>query len=387
MKNTLNINHSRDGIFTSESVSSGHPDKICDQIADAILDACLKVNNNSRVACEVLASNRLILIGGEITTTGYVDVVKTAWGIIKPLGYNENDFTIIANINKQSPDISKSVDHKDGSTGAGDQGVTVGYAVNETIDLMPLGTQMAHELLIQAEMLKNQKQILDIGSDMKSQVTLKYEKNKVTLEQIVISIQHQKNTNLGEFKREIYKKIVLPTIKKIGFIDYTQDDFSCLINPAGSFIIGGPIGDTGLTGRKIIVDSYGPYAHHGGGSISGKDYTKVDRTGAYYARWIAKHIVALNWANECEVTISWAIGKSKPLSININCFNTELIPLSKIINAVNKVFNYDLKSIIEILNLKTTTYLSFATYGHFGRPDYAASWEKLSKLKNLQIAL
>lgn len=387
MKNILNINHSRNGIFTSESVSSGHSDKICDQIADAVLDACLKVNNNSRVACEVLASNRLILIGGEITTTGYVDVVKTAWGIIKPLGYNENDFTIIANINQQSPDISKSIDHKDGSIGAGDQGVTVGYAVNETIDLMPLGTQMAHELLIQAEMLKNQKQILDIGSDMKSQVTLKYDDNKVTLEQIVISIQHEKNTNLGEFKREIYKKIVLPTIKKIGFTDYTQDDFSCLINPAGAFVIGGPIGDTGLTGRKIIVDSYGTYAHHGGGAISGKDYTKVDRTGAYYARWIAKHIVALNWANECEVTISWAIGKSKPLSININCFNTELIPLSRIINAVNKVFNYDLKSIIEILNLKTTTYLPFATYGHFGRPDYAASWEKLSKLKNLQIAL
>lgn len=387
MKNTLNINHSRNGIFTSESVSSGHSDKICDQIADAVLDACLKINNNSRVACEVLASNRLILIGGEITTSGYVDVVKTAWGIIKPLGYNENDFTIIANINQQSPDISKSIDHKDGSIGAGDQGVTVGYAVNETIDLMPLGTQMAHGLLIQAEMLKNQKQILDIGSDMKSQVTLKYEKNKVTLEQIVISIQHQKNTNLGEFKREIYKKIILPTIKKIGFIDYTQNDFGCLINPAGSFVIGGPIGDTGLTGRKIIVDSYGPYAHHGGGAMSGKDYTKVDRTGAYYARWIAKHIVALNWANECEVTISWAIGKSKPLSININCFNTELIPLSKIINAVNKVFNYDLKSIIEILNLKTIAYLPFATYGHFGRPDYAAPWEKLSKLKNLKIAL
>ncbi|WP_036499230.1 methionine adenosyltransferase [[Mycoplasma] testudinis] len=388
MSKAYAIHHYRKGFYTSESVSKGHPDKICDQIADAILDKCLFHYTKSRVACEVLASNRLIIIGGEISTASYVDVVQTAWDIISPLGYNENDFTIISNIHEQSIDIANLVNHNDGSLGAGDQGITIGYAVAETQSLMPLGTQLAHQLLAFCEHQKQKGLLPEIKSDMKSQVTLNYQGNQVKIHQILMSVQHDVTCSLETLKNKIMDVVIVPLLTQLKVINNKSDiDFEILINPAGRFVIGGPIGDTGLTGRKLMVDTYGNYAHHGGGAFSGKDPTKVDRTGAYYARWIAKHIVANNWASECEVSLSWAIGLEKPQKMNINCFNTNRIPLEKITRAVSKVFDFDLLSIIEELHLTQTLFLPFATYGHFGREQLIAPWENLKYLRQLKETL
>lgn len=377
------VKNIRNALITSESVAKGHPDKICDQIADSILDHVLEINPSSRVACEVLASNRLILIGGEITTSGYVDVIQAAWHVIKPLGYSENDFTIISNINSQSKEIANSINYSDGQLGAGDQGITIGYAVAETDELMPLGVKLANQLLIKAEQLRVDKIFPELMSDMKSQVSLLYEENEVSLKELIISAQHISNIDLNIFREKIKKLIVFPVLQKMGFIvNENEINNICLINNSKSFHIGGPIGDTGLTGRKLMVDSYGNYAHHGGGSYSGKDYTKVDRTGAYYARWIAKHIVALNWATECEVKIAWAIGEIKPLSIYVDCFNTNNIPIKKIQNIINNVFNYSLREIVDYFDLKKIKYLPLATFGHFGR-SYG-KWEELTFLDKLK---
>lgn len=374
----LNIHHKRYGKFTSESVSSGHPDKICDQIADNILDHALKANPDSRVACEVVASNRLILIGGEVTTTGYIDVVKCAWDVLMPLGYKEDDFTIISNIHSQSSEIAKSVNIASDKIGAGDQGITIGYAVRETDELIPLGTMLAHELLIQAELLRLSGNFPELKSDMKSQVTLEYQGNNVRVNEVLISAQHAPNTNMYMFRNRINNEVIIPILLKRGLMD---SRIGCLINPSGSFVVGGPIGDTGLTGRKLMVDTYGNYAHHGGGAFSGKDYTKVDRTGAYYARWIAKHIVSLDWATECEVRIAWSIGMPRPLNIEVECFGTNKIPLDKIRHSVLAVFNHELSEIIKLFNMKRMSYKPLATYGHFGR-NYG-KWEDLPLLLNL----
>lgn len=366
-------------IITSESVGAGHPDKICDQISDAILDECLAQDKNSRVACEVLACNRLIVIAGEITTHAYVDVVKTAWEIIKPLGYNENDFTIISNVNKQSVDIAQSVNkaNKD-LIGAGDQGIVFGYACDETPQYMPLTTVLAHELLKEIEKQRRNKEFVKIQADMKSQVSIDYSNCTPVIETMLVSIQHDEDYNIKYFNKKV-STIMDQIAIKYGL----NTDFKKIINSSGRFVIGGPIGDTGLTGRKIIVDTYGGIGHHGGGAFSGKDPTKVDRSASYFARWIAKNVVAAKLAKQCEIQLAFAIGEPQPVAMFINTFKTNLVDEKKIFEAINKSFNFDIKTFINDLELWTTKYLPVATYGHFGRDDLNLSWEKLNKVQDL----
>lgn len=353
-------------IITSESVGAGHPDKICDQISDYILDECLKQDPNSRVACETFASNRLIVIGGEITTKAYVDVTKAAWSVLKPLGYNENDFTILSNINRQSPDIAKKVNLSTNELGSGDQGIVFGYACNETEQFMPLPLMIAHALtktmaeLIDNNIIKNAKH------DTKSQVSVVYEQsNKPYIDNVVFSSQHNENADLEILKDEIKNKLIIPVLKKYNM----NIDCKMHINSGGDFIIGGPIGDTGLTGRKIIVDTYGGVARHGGGAFSGKDYTKVDRAGAYFARKIAKHVVASKMADKCEIQLAFCIGKKEPLCLNIDTFNTNKYDANTIKEAILKTFNFDLANVVEQLGLRKPIYSMTSVFGHFGKNE------------------
>ncbi|MGX9340452.1 MULTISPECIES: methionine adenosyltransferase [unclassified Mycoplasma] len=367
--------------FTSESVGAGHPDKICDQISDAVLDAILAKDKNARVACETFATNRLIVIGGEITTTAYVDLVSIAWKVVKKLGYKENDFTIISAINSQSPDIAMGVDRKDSELiGAGDQGIIFGYACNETKDFMPLSITLAHELVKKAEELRLKKQLPHAKSDMKSQVTVVYEDNKIKIDKILMSIQHLESTDLNRFKQTIKTKVVDPVVKKYNL----NSDFEFLFNPTGRFVVGGPIGDTGLTGRKIIVDTYGGHAHHGGGAFSGKDYTKIDRSAAYMARYVAKNIVAAGLASEFEVQLSFAIGLPYPQSIFVNSFGTSKLSDREFIDIINANFDLSTNGIFKTLDLKNVKYQPTATFGHFGRDDIEFNWEKLDKVDTLK---
>ena len=368
-------------LFTSESVGAGHPDKICDQISDTILDAVLKGDENSRVAVEVMASNRLIIIGGEITTKTYVDFVKCAWEVLFVLGYSENDFTVISNINSQSPDINQGVDLANGKIGAGDQGIMFGYANEETPELMPLPITLSHRLVAKAEEDRLSGKFKWAGSDMKSQVTINYESGKPVVDTVLMSIQHKEEFNEKEFKEYISKEIIQKVLNKY---EVDSSNYQVLINPTGKFVIGGPVGDTGLTGRKIIVDTYGGMGRHGGGAFSGKDYTKVDRSAAYAARWVAKHIVAAKLAKEVEIQLSYAIGLPDPISISINTFGTETISIDKIESAVRKTFDLSLDGIINKLGLKKPIYKQTATFGHFGRPDLNLPWEKLNMLKELK---
>lgn len=367
-------------LFTSESVGKGHPDKICDQIADAILDKVLQKDVDARVAIEVMASNRLIVIGGEVSTVGYVDVISTAWKILKQIGYNENDFTIISNVNAQSPDINQGVSLSNGEIGAGDQGIMFGYACNETKSLMPLPIVLAHELAKKAEELRATGNLPWAKADLKTQVTVAYRGSEMLLHTVLLSVQHEANYNEEEFKKNLIDRVIGYVVKKYDL----NSDFKILINPTGRFVIGGPIGDTGLTGRKIIVDTYGGSGRHGGGSFSGKDYTKVDRSGAYMARYIAKTIVAAGLASRAEVQISYAIGITQPISLYINTFNTNKKHTDEAITkAVLKTFDLSPRGIIESLDLKHTRYLPLATYGHFGREDLNVSWEKRDRVKKL----
>lgn len=364
-------------IITSESVGAGHPDKICDQISDAILDECLKQDPNSRVACEVMAANRLIVIGGEITTTGYVDLIKTAWGVLMPLGYSEEDFTIISNVNSQSPDISQSVIKNDGDIGAGDQGIVFGYATNETKNFMPLTINMANDLVKTLSIVSKKQSYSFIKSDMKSQVSIDYTDPKNPhIVNMLMSVQHSEDYNVEDFETII--SLVMDSIaKKYGM----NKDFKKIINPSKKFIIGGPIGDTGLTGRKIIVDTYGGIAKHGGGAFSGKDGTKTDRSGAYFARYIAKNIVASGLCDRCEIQLAFAIGVNKPIAFYIDTFNTNKISESKIYEIVKRVFNNSVSEIINMLDLRKPIYKNLATYGHFGRDDLNVKWEQLDKVE------
>ena len=370
------------GLFTSESVGKGHPDKICDQISDKILDAVLENDPNARVAIEVMATNRLIVIGGELTTKTYVDVVKLAWSIVLELGYTENDFSILSNVHSQSSDINQAVDKKDSKEiGAGDQGIMYGYATNETKNYMPLPINIAHELVRRCENLR--KRDNDIKSDMKSQVTIDYTNpNKPKIHTVLMSIQHRENINKNEFEKKIIEKVIKPSIKK--FIPNINYKFKTYVNPSGKFLIGGPIGDTGLTGRKIIIDTYGGVARHGGGAFSGKDYTKVDRSAAYAARWVAKNLVAAGVADQLEIQLSYGIGLTKPISINVETFGTAKIPNKKIIEIINKVFDLSPNGIIKALNLKKPIYYQTSFYGHFGRDDLDLSWEKLNKVEQIK---
>ena len=374
----------RKGLITSESVGKGHPDKICDQISDKILDAVLKDDPNSRVAIETMATNRLIIIGGELTTSTYVDIVKLAWEVILELGYDENDFSILSNVNSQSPDINQAVDKEDDDIGAGDQGIVFGFATDETKNYMPLPITIAHELVKKCEQLR--KNDSDIKSDMKSQVTIDYnDKNEIKLHTVLMSIQHKEGIDSKEFEKKIIDKVINPTVNM--FFPNINYDFRIFVNPSGKFTIGGPIGDTGLTGRKIIVDTYGGASKHGGGAFSGKDYTKVDRSAAYAARWVAKNLVAAGIAKEIEIQISYAIGLTRPISINVETFGTSNLSEQQIIEIIEKNFDLSPKGIIESLDLKKPIYYQTSFYGHFGREDINLPWEKLNKVEDIKKSI
>lgn len=370
--------------YTSESVGAGHPDKICDQISDAILDELLKQDKNSRIACDVIANDDVIYIGGQITTKGYVDTIKIAWDILKPLGYNENDFKIINAIIPQSSDIALGVDKsKNKKLGAGDQGLLFGYAIDENEFFMPWPLVLSHELVKRAEYLRKTNNFPYAKADMKSQVTMEYDETneKIKISKILMSIQHESTFNENEFKNYIIENIIKYVTNKYKF----NDDYEILINPTGRFVIGGPKGDTGLTGRKIIVDTYGGFAKHGGGAFSGKDATKIDRSAAYMARYVAKNIVASKIAKKCEIQLSYAIGLPNPQSIYVDTFNTSKYSEEELIKMIYALFDLSVEGIINTLDLLKPIYLPLATYGHFGRIDLNLPWEKTDmtdKIKN-----
>ncbi|AXK51330.1 methionine adenosyltransferase [Spiroplasma alleghenense] len=373
-------------LFTSESVSEGHPDKICDQISDAILDEVLRQDPNSKVACECFATTNFIVIGGEISTKAKVDYVGVAREVLWKIGYNDASWgidskscEIINKIEEQSIDIAMGIDQANDVIGAGDQGIMFGYATNEAPNFMPLAITIAHDLVYLATKLRKSGDFANARPDMKSQVTIDYtdEKNP-RVETILMSIQHNPEFNEKEFKKfvksEIMDKIV---VNKYGL----NSDFNVLINPTGRFVIGGPQGDTGLTGRKIIADTYGGYARHGGGAFSGKDGTKVDRSAAYMARYAAKNLVAAGLAEKLEIQLSYAIGIPKPVSIFIETFGTEKISLDKIYKAVEDNFDFSVSGIIKELELRKPVFFNTSRYGHFGIQD--CSWEKLDKVNQL----
>lgn len=373
------------GLFTSESVGKGHPDKICDQIADKILDAILINDPNARVAIEVMATNRLIVIGGEINTTTYVDVVQLAWSVLFELDYHENDFSILSNVHSQSSDINQAVDKTDSDQiGAGDQGIMFGYATDETAAYMPLPIVIAHDLVKQCE--RYRKTDHDLKSDMKSQVTIDYrDPQNIKVDTVLMSIQHRSGIDLQSFKTKISEQVIKPVINK--YFPNINYDYQIIINPSGQFLIGGPIGDTGLTGRKIIVDTYGGASRHGGGAFSGKDYTKVDRSAAYTARWIAKNLVAAQVAKEIEIQLSYGIGLTQPISIDVETFGTSSYSDQQIINLIHQVFDLSPSGIIEALDLKKPIYYQTSFYGHFGRLDLDLPWERLNKVELIKKAM
>ena len=368
-------------LITSESVGIGHPDKICDQIADHVLTQCLKHDKNSRVACEVFASNHLIVIGGEITTKAYVDVIKLAWEVLLPLGYNENDFTILSNINKQSREISQHV-NKRRSFGAGDIGVVYGYATNETAEYLPLTYVLASRFLFKINELTKQKKLPGANFDTKCQVTCFYDENNkpVGIDTVIISLQHKKDANQLKLFDEVKKLAIYPIVDEYKL----NKDFKVIFNNGGSFIVGGPFGDTGLTGRKLMVDTYGTIGRHGGGAFSGKDYTKVDRTGAYIARYITKNIVAAKLADRCEVQMCYNIGAELPESINIDCFNTNKVSIEKIYQIVGKVFDLNLSYNIKNFDMPNLPYDKYSLYGHFTQITGPKPWEKTNKVAEIK---
>ncbi|WP_010093768.1 methionine adenosyltransferase [Ornithinibacillus scapharcae] len=380
-------------LFTSESVSEGHPDKIADQISDAVLDAALEQDPFSRVACEVFTTTNTVIVGGEITTSAILDIEKIARNTLIEIGYTDDRFGIDGHtcdvrvlVHTQSPDIALGVDVSSDmkAIGAGDQGIMFGYATDETDSLMPLAIQMAHQLVKQASLLRKNGEFSWARPDMKSQVTIDYTvPNQPKIDSVLMSIQHDEN-----FDKEIFEQYVTETIIKQTARDFgLNQDFRILINPTGRFVVGGPHGDTGLTGRKIIVDTYGGSAKHGGGAFSGKDCTKVDRSAAYAARYIAKNIVAASLAKKCEIQLSYAIGVSEPISIAIDTFGTETVEKEQLIRAVRQVFDLTPAGIIEMLNLRKPQYRQVAAYGHFGRTDLSLPWERTDRVEDVKQAL
>ena len=377
-------------LFTSESVSEGHPDKVCDQISDAILDACLKQDKNSFVACECFATENLLIIGGEITTKAKVNYKKVAKEVIKNIGYDKNEYgfnyknvKIINKIKEQSPDIRQGVTQNDElEQGAGDQGIMFGYATSESEGYMPLPISIAHKLVRLATKLRKEGTFKDARPDMKSQVTISYSDKKPKIKTILMSVQHNPDFNEKEFKDFIHEKIMIEVAKSFNL----NTDFNYLINPTGKFVIGGPKGDTGLTGRKIIVDTYGGSSRHGGGAFSGKDPSKVDRSASYMCRYIAKNLVAAGVADKLEVQLSYAIGKADPLSINVSTFNTSKYSDEKILDIIDAIFDTRPGAIIKNFKLKEPEfkYCDVAAYGHFGRPDLNLPWEKLDKVEEIK---
>lgn len=374
--------------ITSESVTEGHPDKICDQISDAILDNLIFQDPYSRVAVETLVTTGSVHVAGEITTRGFADVQTIARRVLKDIGYTDPKFGIDSedagvwvSIHGQSCDIAQGVsENENKEQGAGDQGMMYGYACNETPELMPLPIILAHKLTRRLAEARKREEIKNIGPDGKSQVTVEYIADMpARIEAIVIAQQHKPEISEEELRKEIYEKVILPVCGNM-----IDDRTKIHINATGRFVIGGPEGDTGVTGRKIIVDSYGGVGRHGGGCFSGKDPSKVDRSGAYMARYVAKNIIAAGLAEKCEVQISYAIGVAKPTSINIDCFGTGKIPEEKIIELVRKHFDFRPRAIIETLNLRRPIYRKTAAYGHFGRCDEDFTWEKTDKAEILR---
>ena len=391
-------------LFTSESVTEGHPDKICDAISDAILDALMEQDPMSRVACETCVTTGMVMVMGEITTKAYVDIPRIVRDTVREIGYTRGKFgfdadtcSVLTTIDEQSADIALGVDkaleakenkmsdEEIEAIGAGDQGMMFGYAINETPELMPLPISLSHHLMKKVAEVRKNGTLAYLGPDAKAQVTVEYDDNNqpLRIDTVVLSTQHDENISLDQIRKDVMDQVITKVIPD----KYLDSNTKYFINPTGRFVIGGPQGDAGLTGRKIIVDSYGGYAHHGGGAFSGKDATKVDRSASYAARYIAKNIVAAGLASQVEVQISYAIGVAQPVSVSVNTFGSGKVSNQKLVDAIRKVFDLRPAGIIKMLDLRRPIYKKTAAYGHFGRTDIDLPWEKTDKINELKKEL
>lgn len=389
-------------LFTSESVTEGHPDKICDQISDAILDEILKEDPMARVACETTCTTGIISIMGEITTSCYVDFPKVTRQVVLDIGYDRAKYgfdgttcAVVTAIDEQSPDIAQGVNDgyenreqggndNENSTGAGDQGMMFGYACDETPEFMPMPISLAHKMAKKLTQVRKDGILDYLRPDGKTQVTVEYDDDKpVRVDAVVVSSQHSPDVDIQKLREDIKREVILTTVPA----ELIDENTKFYINPTGRFVVGGPNGDSGLTGRKLIVDTYGGYARHGGGAFSGKDPTKVDRSAAYASRWVAKNVVAAGLAKKCEVQLAYAIGVAHPVSIMVDTFGTATVDEDKIEQAIEKVFDLRPHAIIKQLDLRKPIYKNLAAYGHMGREDLGVSWEKLDKVEELKAAI
>jgi len=388
-------------LFTSESVTEGHPDKICDQISDAVLDEIMRMDPMGRVACECAVTTGMVMVMGEITTECYVDIPKLARDVVREIGYTRAKYgfdadtcSVLTSIDEQSPDIAMGVDKaleaKEGaqedafSTGAGDQGMMFGFACDETEELMPITISLAHKLSRQLTAKRKDGTLSYLRPDGKTQVTVAFEDDKpVRVDTVVVSSQHNPDVDMAQLREDIIREVVLPIVPA----HLLDENTKYFINPTGRFVVGGPQGDTGLTGRKIIVDTYGGYGKHGGGAFSGKDPTKVDRSAAYAARWVAKNVVAAGLAKKCEVQLAYAIGVAHPVSVMVDTFGTGTVSEEVLAEAVKKVFDLRPAAIIKDLDLRRPIYRQLAAYGHMGREDLGVNWEKTDRVEELKKAV